>query len=354
MGSFQRPKRPVLEAANAPDIGVVVPAYNEEYSIAAVIAALDKAAAEYPGRVVVRVINNASKDDTGAVATRALADCHSLRGAIVNCPTQGKAYALNAGLAATVEPVVVRVDADTIVEPQLFNQVAPYFADASVGGVSGLPLPRKDAPRWIYSIRLMEVLYSVAFLRVGLSSADATVVMPGNMSAYRGDIIRELGFGIGINGEDTDASVRIGRCGYQIITDLHIKFYPEVPASIPQLREQRTRWARGIFHVASRNKSGFSMKQGVRCLVVLPWSTINASRRTLMIPMFTTATLVAVLRPDVVTLQEVAVIGGIIVGIHVVIVVLMLIGYRHFRHLPFVPLYLVFRVFNSTWPWKHS
>jgi hypothetical protein len=79
---------------------------------------------------------------------------------------------------------------------------------------------------------------------------------------------------------------------------------------------------------------------------MLPWSTVNACRRALMIPVFLIAFLLALTHPDVVTLREVAVIGGIIVGAHIAIVVVLLVAYRRFRYLPFVPLYLVFRAFK--------
>ncbi len=343
-GALQRPRGRALDRAR--DVGVIVPAFNEEYSIAAVIGALDAAAAAYPGRVVLYLVNNASIDRTATEAAAALAACGSLTGRIINCPRKGKSYALNAGLAASTEEVVVRVDADTIVEPSLFTRVVPYFDDARVGGVSGLPLPRQDAPRWIYAVRLMEVLYSVAFLRVGQSGADATVVMPGNMSAYRGDVARRLMFGIGFNGEDTDMAVRIGRTGLRIVTDLGVRFYPEVPATLAQLREQRQRWARGIFCVAARNGSGVGMAQGLRCLWMLPWSTLNACRRALMVPVLLVAGILALTHPDVITLREVAVIGGIIVGVHVAMVVVMLLAYRRWRYLPYVPVYLLFRAFK--------
>jgi hypothetical protein len=61
---------------------------------------------------------------------------------------------------------------------------------------------------------------------------------------------------------------------------------------------------------------------------------------------FTIAVLLAATHPEVVTLREVAVIGGIIVGVHVAIVIVMLLAYRRFRYLPYVPVYLVFRAFK--------
>ena len=57
-------------------------------------------------------------------------------------------------------------------------------------------------------------------------------------------------------------AVRLGRTGLRIVTDLNVRFYPEVPATLGQLREQRRRWARGIFCVAARNGSGVAMAQG--------------------------------------------------------------------------------------------
>jgi cellulose synthase/poly-beta-1,6-N-acetylglucosamine synthase-like glycosyltransferase len=327
-------------------VGVIIPAYNEEYSISAVLEALDESAARYPGAVYVTVINNASKDQTAERSRATFATCQHVIGDVIDCPTPGKSYALNLGLAQTAEDVVVRVDADTIVEPSLFERVIPYFHDDTVGGVSGIPLPRSDARRVLYGIRYLEVLYSVGFLRVAQGSADATVVMPGNMSAYRGDVVRRLGFGVGFNGEDTDIAVRIGRAGYQVITDLRVRFYPEVPASIAQLREQRQRWSRGILHVAGRNVSAIRMHQGVRGVWSLPWAIVSTCRRAFTIPVFTGAAAFAAVSPGVLTLRQVALFGGIVMGVHTFTLICLACGHRAWRLLPYIPAYLAFRVFK--------
>jgi Glycosyltransferase like family 2 len=327
-------------------VSVIIPAFNEEYSIGAVLEALSASAARYRGRVDVTVVDNLSGDRTGDRARETLAHCPALGGRVINCPTPGKSYALNAGLAATTGDIVIRVDADTIVEPTLFERVVPYFYDPTVGGVSGLPLPRPDAPRILYAIRYLEVLYSVGFLRVAQGGADATLVMPGNMSAYRGDIARRLGFGVGFNGEDTDMAVRVGRAGYQVLTDLDIRFFPEVPATVGQLREQRQRWSRGILHVAGRNISSIRMLQGVRAVWSLPWAVAGACRRAFTLPVFTGAGALAAVNPSTVTLREVALFGGIVMGMHIVVLIVISVRHRMWRLLPYLPLYLAFRLFK--------
>ena len=108
------------------------------------------------------------------------------------CPTSGKAHALNLGLSRITEDIVIRINADTMVTPSMLDAVVPWFWDESVGGVSGLPLPNEATPRWLYPLRIAEVYYGVAFLRVAQGAVDAIMVMPGMIAAYRRALVEEL------------------------------------------------------------------------------------------------------------------------------------------------------------------
>ncbi len=329
-------------------VAFLIPAYNEGSHLGECIRAIDAATARHFEGCKLYVVDNGSTDNTAAVAREALAACEAVEGEVLTCAAPGKARALNAGLSRITEDVVIRIDADTIVSPELLETVMPWFWDESVGGVSGLPMPNADTPRWLSPLRIAEVYYGVAFLRVAQGAADAVMVMPGMIAAYRRGLVQELGgFAEGINGEDADITMRIGRLGYRIVTDLDVRVLTEVPASVAHLREQRQRWARGLFHMAGRNMSTIWMRQGLRGLWVLPWSIFNASRRTLMIPILACAGVVELLDPSVFALREISVVAGFLVGLQLVVIALLLLAYRQFAALPFVPAFLLFRMFRA-------
>jgi cellulose synthase/poly-beta-1,6-N-acetylglucosamine synthase-like glycosyltransferase len=342
-----RSRRPRTIAT--PAVAFLIPAYNEAAAIAECLTFLDRAAASYAGRCYVYVIDNGSPDATVMVARRTLKRCAHLSGQVLVCLEPGKGRALNLGLTRVREDIVVRIDADTIVAHDVLGRLVSWFQDESVGGVSGLPLPKRTtAPRWLYPLRLIEVYYGVSFLRVAQAGADAVLVMPGLVAAYRRSaIVRLGGFGEGFNGEDADVTVRIGRLGYRIVTDPGIKVYTEVPASLRHLREQRQRWARGLFHMAARNLSSISMLQGPRAVWNLPWSVFNAARRTMMVPCLVCAVVVEVLDPSVFSLREVSVVAGFIVGLQLIIISVLLLVHGELGMLPFVPAYVVFRMYRA-------
>ncbi|MDQ3944430.1 MAG: glycosyltransferase family 2 protein [Actinomycetota bacterium] len=333
--------------AHGPGLSVafLVPAHNEAHAIAACIAALDTAAARHPGRCTAYVVDNASSDGTAGVARAALEGCLHVVGRVLDCPTPGKAKALNFGLAHISDDVVVRIDADTLVEPDVLDEVVPWFWDRSVGGVGGFPLPKENGPRWLRALRLAEVYSSIAFFRVAQSAIDGTTVMPGAIAAYRRRLVAELGgFGQGFNGEDSDITMRIGRLGYRVVTDARVRARTECPATLAQLREQRQRWNRGRFHMAGRNLSSVGMCQGVRALGMLPASLLNAGRRCLMVPLLACAAAVEATDPSVLSLREVFAVARLVVGFQVVMAVVLLAVHGDYRALPYAPLTVLYRL----------
>ena len=91
-----------------PDISFVVPARNEAAGIGACVDALTEQTGHVWFEVI--VVDNGSSDDTASIA--------AARGArVVHEPRPGLAHARQAGLVAAHAPILVFVDADTIVPP---------------------------------------------------------------------------------------------------------------------------------------------------------------------------------------------------------------------------------------------
>lgn len=342
---FEKKRKATIE--QAPSVAFLVAALNEEEHIADCIRSLDEAAAKYSGITRLYMVDNGSKDNTCEIARREIEQCRSLKGVLLICPESGKSRALNLGLTHINEEILIRVDADTRIKSDILLKIIPYFSDPSVGGVGGIPLP-KDPSHIIAKMRSLEVYYNIGFLRLGQRAVDAVTVIPGIMSAYRRNLVSELGgFTEGLNGEDTDITVRVGRMGYRIIVDPAIEVYSEVPKTLAHLREQRLRWSRSYIHVFARNKSAIGMLQGIRGLWVLPLGYIATFRRTLVVPILVYALIVALFNPTEIYLRQGASIVAVIIGSTFFLIIMVLLMYRRIDLIPYIPSYLALRLIRA-------
>jgi cellulose synthase/poly-beta-1,6-N-acetylglucosamine synthase-like glycosyltransferase len=322
----------------------LVPAHNEEGLIGDCVRALDQAAGHFDGETEAIVVENGSTDATPYEAHQAISECRHLAGRVITAPPLGKARALNVGLANATADVVVRIDADTLVTPELLARMAPHFKDARVGGVGVMPLPR-NGTGWIGRMRAVETFYGVAFKRAAQSVCDAITVLPGATVAYRRSILLDLnGFAEGVNGEDADITVRVGRRGYRIVSDSRIRVHTDVPHSLGQLREQRMRWARGLYHMVGRNRSAIWRAQGIRGVWMLPWASFVMFRKLMLIPFACAAAAMIAVHPSTLPLREVAAAGAILLGVQLLEMTAVLAWYRRLDLVCYVPAYLIFRL----------
>jgi glycosyltransferase involved in cell wall biosynthesis len=93
------------------DVEIVVPVYNEAAQLAARVTALRRYLDEsFPFRALVTVVDNASTDDTFAVATELAMSMPGV--AAMHLPRKGRGYALRAAWSASTAPVVAYMDVD--------------------------------------------------------------------------------------------------------------------------------------------------------------------------------------------------------------------------------------------------
>lgn len=128
-------------ALNLPSMSVIIPAYNEAAYLPETIHRL-RAAEEHlhdsaDASVQILVVDNASTDLTAEVAG-------GLGAMIVREPVRNIARARNAGAALALHDVLIFLDADTLVPPELLTKIARAMRDPRCGGgcVDVLHLPR--------------------------------------------------------------------------------------------------------------------------------------------------------------------------------------------------------------------
>jgi cellulose synthase/poly-beta-1,6-N-acetylglucosamine synthase-like glycosyltransferase len=125
--SHRRPDRTPPEPVESPGLSVVVPAYKEREVIAAKVEDLRRNG--YRGELEVLVVTEDLPTAEAARATDAR---------VLNAGERlGKAEAVNRGVAAARQPIVVLTDADTRLEPGSLAAMARWFVDPDVGAVAG-------------------------------------------------------------------------------------------------------------------------------------------------------------------------------------------------------------------------
>ena len=114
-------------------VDIIIPAYNEERVIAAKIN--NTLNLEYPPELLtITVISDGSSDGTDLVVQRF--EARGIR-FIRQDTRQGKAAALNRGLAESRSKIVVFTDASILLAPSALKNILKPFNDPTVGCVSG-------------------------------------------------------------------------------------------------------------------------------------------------------------------------------------------------------------------------
>ncbi len=228
-----------------PPVDIIIPAYNERDNIVRLLRSIDIAAQRYGGPVRVVVSNDGSVDDTVDLAEAEIARFRYAQAEILTGPNGGQAAALNRGIKITEAEIIIRVDADCVLGEDSLVYAVPWFRDPGIGSVGAMEEPRTDTRTWFHELRRLETVFQFRFARLGQSMVDGIVVIPGTFTAFRrGPAVTAGGFPVGMNGEDADLTMHIGRLGYRVVVDPRIRSYEDVPRSPGEFVEQRTRWAR--------------------------------------------------------------------------------------------------------------
>ena len=129
--------------ATAPSLSIIIPAHNEEVLLGATIDALHAAAQSVGEGYEIVVVDDSSTDRTADVART-----HGAR--VVRADVHQIAAARNAGARDSAGGMLVFVDADTIVPPQVLREAVAALRTDAVGGGAGAVF-EENAPRWAHA-----------------------------------------------------------------------------------------------------------------------------------------------------------------------------------------------------------
>ncbi len=134
-----RHRRQVRKAPCTPTLSLIIPAWNEERTIA---QRLNNALAlDYPREFLeIIVASDGSNDGTEAVVEKYAPEVRLLR-----LPRRGKISALKAAVARATGEILVFSDANSMYQAQALRKLCRNFADPEVGGVCGNQIYRKNS-----------------------------------------------------------------------------------------------------------------------------------------------------------------------------------------------------------------
>ncbi|HEX3736002.1 MAG TPA: glycosyltransferase family 2 protein [Solirubrobacterales bacterium] len=238
------------DADDCPGVTVLIPAFNEEATIAtSVVAAL---ASDYPLLEVI-VLDDGSADDTEKAALAAAEGDPRFR--VVRDPVnRGKAEQLDNGFRIAANDLVVVTDADAHLHPQAVRRLVGRIQTSPLlVAVAGAPHVT-NRNRLICALQVLEAASIIGLIRRTQSVTGRVGTVAGIFGLFRRDAVVAVG---GYDGrmatEDIDLTWRL------LIAGGHTAFEPyavvgmEVPPSLKALWSQRKRWARGQGEVLHRH-----------------------------------------------------------------------------------------------------
>jgi glycosyltransferase involved in cell wall biosynthesis len=178
-------------------LSVIIPAYNEEKTIAAVLTALFR---EVPNLYEAIVVDDGSKDNTAQIVEEFCQEIPRVR--LIRQPSnQGKTAALRAGFAASTGEIVIVQDADLEYDPVDIPGLIEPIENGKADVVFGSRFLTRRASRILYFRHYMANQF-LTFLSNLFTDLNFTDVETG-YKAFRGEIIRNMiietrGFGFEI------------------------------------------------------------------------------------------------------------------------------------------------------------
>ncbi|WMM74916.1 glycosyltransferase [Rhodococcus pyridinivorans] len=247
----EKRERPRYLQHGEPFVTILVPAHNEESSIAGTVHYL-ASRLNYPAdKYEILVIDDASTDRTAEILARLQDEFPALR-VITIVQNRGKAHGLNVALAYANGDFLLSNDADTKPNPDALWQYMSYFerdGGHNVGAVTGNMLAANRTTLTAQA-QQNELNSIIGLIKRSQMSYGALFAFSGANTMYRRQAVIDVG---GWHAEQPTEDISIAwdmqQAGWRALFAPHIRFFLDVPERLKALVKQRRRWSSGGIYV---------------------------------------------------------------------------------------------------------
>jgi len=235
-----------------PAVSIIIPAYNKANLIRqTIVSALSL---DYPRKEII-VVDDCSDDGTKDICREFEKDKKIKL--IEHKHNKGKAAALNNGIKAAKNDIIVTVDADSFPKKDSVKKLVRYFFDPKIGAVAGT-IKVAENKTILTAYQGLEYL-SQGFQRLCQGFINAIVVAPGPLTAYRKEALVKAGyFDDDTLVEDFDMTIKIQKSGYKVVSEKKAEALTVAPDSLEKWKMQRIRWSRGSMRILKKHFDIFS------------------------------------------------------------------------------------------------
>lgn len=307
---YKTPSTP--NAAIKYPVTVQLPIFNERYVVERLVNACTGMTDLYGKDLVQILVLDDSTDETTSIA-QAIVDKYKAKGYDIDLVHRDRRHGFKAGalqnaLTKTKHPFISIFDADFVPPPDFLVRAMPHFSDEKLAIVQC---------KWGHLNRDYNLLTrAIAIGYDGHHIVEQTGRTAGgfllNFNGAAGIIRRSAleqagGWQADTLAEDLDASYRMQLLGWKAVYIRDIECMAEIPPTIPAVKRQQARWARGSMRTFRKLGSrimrdkALTIEQKIESLIHLSYYTVHP----LMFSAFIVALIAAVLQIRLVKLLEI-------------------------------------------------
>lgn len=234
------PPEPAMKG-DSPSVDIVLPMYNEDKVIVKTINnLLNISYAKYS----VIVVDDGSTDGSYGIAKANFGEHPRVK--LLTQPNAGKSAALNRAMNASQSDIIICIDADTLVKPDVIDKILPYFQDEKVAAVSG-SVRVGNRINQLTDMQYIEYMTIQNHERIVFEQVNGILVVPGALGAFRLAAVKAVGgFVSDALAEDCDITLRMLCKNYVIKNASEAMSFTEAPDTPRMFFKQRVRWTVGL------------------------------------------------------------------------------------------------------------
>ncbi len=251
-----------------PKISIIIPAYNEEKNISALLKNILKINYDRK-KLEIIVVDDGSTDNTYHLAKK-----FSRFGIkVYKKENGGKGSALNFGLKKCSNDLIMAMDADTVLTKDSLINIIKYLDSPST--MSVIPNIRVYKPS-NHLEKVQDVGYALTnFIRKILALSNSLNIANASPIFKKTFFKKYGGFDEKNITEDFEIGLRIQSKNYNVEHAFDSIVYTKVPKTFKSLMKQRIRWYYGLFYNLKKYRFMFGSKYGDIGTFLLPITVIG-------------------------------------------------------------------------------